>query len=67
MEEGCRLTWGTKVIGDRFFCWRNKKYQWLPFLPPIIMEVENGPIVEETIVLYDVGTHSPLPWLWEEE
>ena len=32
--------------------------------PPIIMEVENDPIVEETSL---VGTHSPLPFLWEEE
>ena len=28
------------------------------------MEVENGPVIEETSL---VGTHSPLPWLWEEE
>ncbi len=28
------------------------------------MIVENDPIVEETSL---VGTHSPLPWLWEEE
>ena len=27
-------------------------------LPPIIMEVENGPIIEETNL---VGTHAPLP------
>ena len=33
-------------------------------LSPIIMEVENGPIVEEASL---VGTHSPLPRLWEEE
>ncbi len=28
------------------------------------MEVENGPIVKEMSL---GGTHSPLPWLWEEE
>ena len=36
----------------------------IPTLPPIIMEVENDSIVEETSL---VGTHSPLPYLREEE